>query len=78
MNLIAADRLHGSLFMSREPSISKRKQRETFKKREHHNPYAEAIKIVNIIRMKSGLRCVKRWTRQILEKSLRRMHLQIF
>ena len=43
MYLIPADRLHGSQFMSRKPTaVSKRKHRETFKKRE---PYAEAKKI---------------------------------
>jgi len=36
MYFIPADRLHGSTFMSREPTVSKLK---------HHNPYAEAIKI---------------------------------
>ena len=42
MYLIPADRLHGSPFMSREPTVSKRKYRETVKKR---NPYEEANKI---------------------------------
>jgi len=42
MFLIPADRLHSSPFMSREPSVSKRKYRETIKK---CNPYAEANKI---------------------------------
>jgi len=43
MYLIPADRLHGSPFMSREPTaVSKRKLRETVKKR---YPYAEAKKI---------------------------------
>jgi len=42
MYLIPADRLHGSPLMSREPTVSKRKHRETGKKR---NPYAEANKI---------------------------------
>ena len=41
MYLIRADRLQGSPFMSREPTVSKNKHRETFKKR---NPYGEAIK----------------------------------
>ena len=41
--LIPADRLHGSLFMSRElAAVSKRKRRGTVKKR---NPYAQANKI---------------------------------
>jgi len=42
MYLIPVDRLHGSPFMTREPTVSKRKHQETVKKR---NPYAEAIKI---------------------------------
>ena len=43
MYLIPADRLHGSSFMSRETTaVSKRKHRETVKKRD---PYAEAKKI---------------------------------
>ena len=41
--LIPADRLHGSPFKSREPTVvSKRKHRETVKKRNH---YAEAKRI---------------------------------
>ena len=43
MYLIPADRLHVSPFMTREPAIWK--HMETVKKRNHHNPYAEAIKI---------------------------------
>jgi len=42
MYLIPADRLHDSPFMSREPTVSKRKHRETGKKRD---PYAEDNKI---------------------------------
>jgi len=39
---IPADRLLGSPFMTREPTVSKRKHRETVKERKH---YAETIKI---------------------------------
>jgi len=47
MYLIPADRLHGSPFMTREP-VSIRKQKEPVKKRKHHHhPYVEAIKIRN-------------------------------
>ena len=42
MYLTSADNLHGSPFMSREPTVSKRKHRETVKKRD---PYAETKKI---------------------------------
>jgi len=42
MYLIPADRLHGSPFMTWEPTVSKHKHGETVKKR---NPYAEAFKI---------------------------------
>jgi len=45
MYLTSADNLHGSPFMSREPTVSKPKHLETVKKHKHHNPYAEAIKI---------------------------------
>jgi len=45
MYLIPADRLHCSAFMSRERTVSKPQHREPVKKRKHHNPYAEAIKI---------------------------------
>ena len=46
MYLIPADRLHGSPLKSREPTaVSKRKHRETVKKRD---PNAEAKKIRNL------------------------------
>ena len=61
--LVPGDRLHGSLFMSQEPAaVSISKRRGTVKKR---NPNAEANKIRKHHPMKSGLRCVKRWTRPI-------------
>jgi len=43
--LIPADRFHGSSFMTREPALSIRKHWDTVKKRNHHNPYAQAVKI---------------------------------
>ena len=47
MYLIPADRLRGSPFMTWETAaaVSIPKQRQTVKKRNHHNPYAEANKI---------------------------------
>ena len=46
MKLIPSDRLHGSLLMKREPTVSIRKQKQPVKKRKyHHHPYAEAVKI---------------------------------
>ena len=42
MYLIPAHRLHGSPFMTREPTVSKRKQKAPVKKRKHH---AKAVKI---------------------------------
>ena len=62
MYLIPADRLHGSCFKTRA-LVSIRKHRETVKKRKHH-PYAEAVNIHKHHPMRSGLRCVKRWTMQ--------------
>jgi len=55
MYLIPADLFHGSSFMSREPTaVSKRKHRETIKKRDSyaeakmirkHHPYEEWLKM---------------------------------
>jgi len=47
MYLIPGDRLHGSPFMTREPAVSIRKQKEPVKKRKHHHHhrYAEAVNI---------------------------------
>ena len=42
MYLIPADRLRGSTFMTREPTVSIRKQKAPVKKRKHHS---EAVKI---------------------------------
>jgi len=65
MYLIPAERLHGSPPMqrNREKQV---KKRERVKKRKH-DPYAEAVKIRKHHPMRCGLRCVKKWTRQILE-----------
>jgi len=60
MYLIPADRLHDSPFMTREPTVSIRKQKAPVKKRKHR---AEAVKIRKHHRMSSGLKCVKRWTK---------------
>jgi len=52
MYLIPADRLHGSPFMSREPTVTKRKHREKksdpnaeARKIRKHHPYEEWLKI---------------------------------
>jgi len=45
MYLIPADRFHGPRFMSREPTVSKRKYRETVNKSKHRKACAEGIQI---------------------------------
>ena len=61
--------------MTLEPAFSIRKQKTPVKKRKHH---AEAVKICKHHPMSSGLRCVKRWTKQIIEKRPKVIYLQIF
>ena len=65
MYLIPAYRLQGSPLMQRNRE-EQFKKREWVKKRKH-DPYAEAVKIRKHHPMRTGLRCVKRWTREILE-----------
>jgi len=76
MYLNPADNLHDSPFMSREPTaVSKRKHRETVKKR---NPYAGAIKIRKHHPYEEWLKMRHKMDEAELRKRLRRMHLQIF
>jgi len=75
MYLIPADRLHGS---PREPAVSIPKQKQTVKKRKHHNPNAEADRIRKHHPYGELLKMRKKMDDADLKKRLRRMCLRNF